>query len=499
MPLRVDIQGPAKNTTPKTQTVEAGLQPDAEKIIAGLKSYPLWKRFIPFSLLVTGATKNQPVVTRLDSQRFDEYAKKQLDTCEVVPKNAAVMVKDGDVALDPAKDGQKCSKDKLREELLATKLERKGASIKLKAETVKPVRSDDHVKDLLSDARKLAERKISFKLLDKEYPVSKATIASWLVFTEDPKDKTKVTVDVDTKHIRTYLEDMQKKIYVAPGTTTVVTVDGAETGRTEGGPGRGINHTLTAEALKKQVLKEDGTVTGELVSIPARVVYQRSYSATRNGLQALLNDLARDKGNYGIAVRFMDGSVVSANGSKRYHPASTYKMYVAYSMLKRVASGEIKWEDPATAGKNMSQCFDVMIVNSDNTCAEWLGDKIGWASINADVNALGLGNTGTIRGRMYSTAEDEALFLTKIHGGALADAEKNRLLDVMKRQVYRAGIPAGVGVPVADKVGFLNGDLHDSGIVYGSKTYALSIMTTGSSWAQIADAARQINQQINRM
>jgi hypothetical protein len=35
--------------------------------------------------------------------------------------------------------------------------------------------------------------------------------------------------------------------------------------------------------------------------------------------------------------------------------------------------------------------------------------------------------------------------------------------------------------------------------VYGSKTYTLTIMSQGSSWAQIADAARQINEQMNRM
>ena len=63
----------------------------------------------------------------------------------------------------------------------------------------------------------------------------------------------------------------------------------------------------------------------------------------------------------------------------------------------------------------------------------------------------------------------------------------------MQRNIYRQGIPAGASGSVADKVGFLNGLLHDAAIVYSPKgTYALVIMTDGSSWAEIADITRQI-------
>lgn len=500
VPLTVHVKGPAKNLSRKTTVAPAGLQPDIDRILKDLKSYPWWQRLIPFSGIVKGLTKNQPIVVTFDEQRFREYAKGELEACKVNPKNAGVMVRDGAVVLDAAKDGQQCSLDVFRDALKGLSLEPKGIQAHIEAETVKPLRADKDVEGKLKEAQALTERKVSLKLADTDYPVAKATLASWLVIAEDPNDKKKLTVDVDTKPIRDYLAEMQKKIYVAPGVTTVRTTDGVETDRSEGSVGRGLNFTTTAEALKKQLLDGDGVVTGELITLAPRVAYQRSYSATRAGLQALLNDIVKDKGDYAISVRLSDGSTVSANGTKRYHPASTYKMYVAYSFLKRIENGSIKWDDAATAGKNMSQCFDVMIINSDNTCAEWLGDKIGWSNIQNEVRALGLANTSTIRGAMYSTPDDETLFLHKLQYDTILNApERDRLLDVMKRQVYRSGIPAGVRVPVADKVGFLDGKLHDAAIVYGSKTYMLTIMSQGSSWAQIADAARQINEQINRM
>lgn len=500
VPLTLHIDGPAQDFSRRTTVAPAGLQPDVDRILRELKSYPWWQRIVPFSGLVKGLTKNQPIRVTFDEQHFKEYAAAEQKACRVEPKNAGVMVQGGAVVLDAAKDGQSCAIEVMRKELKRLSLEPKGVHAYIKADTVKPLRSDKDVEGKLREAQALTERKLSLKLVDTDYPVAKATIAAWLVIAEDPKDKKKLTVDVDTKPIRDYLGEMQKKIYIAPGVTTVRTTDGVETDRTEGATGRGLNFTTTADALKKRLLDGDGTVNGEIITLQPRVTYQRSYSATRAGLQALLGDIVKDKGDYAITVRLSDGTAISANGTKRYHPASTYKMYVAYSFLKRIENGSIKWDDPATAGKNMSQCFDVMIINSDNTCAEWLGDKIGWSNIQNEVRALGLSNTSTIRGGMYSTTEDETLFLHKLqYGNILGTAERDRLLDVMKRQVYRAGIPAGVRVTVADKVGFLDGKLHDTAIVYGSKTYTLTIMSQGSSWAQVADAARQINEQLNRM
>ena len=54
-------------------------------------------------------------------------------------------------------------------------------------------------------------------------------------------------------------------------------------------------------------------------------------------------------------------------------------------------------------------------------------------------------------------------------------------------------MPAGASGSVADKVGFLNGLLHDAAIVYSPKgDYALTVMSDGSSWANIAEITRKI-------
>lgn len=500
VPVKVVAKGNAKTVTDTTTSAVIGIAPDVERTNRQLFAYPWWQRLLPLSIIVVGGSRDAGIAVEVD-EKFDAYAKARLQACAVKAKNAAVIVKNGAVALDPAKSGQQCDKSQLKTAVTATHLSRKDTAITVTAREVLPERSDKDVKTLLKKAQSLAERTLNLSILGEDYPVNKATIASWLIFTADPKDAKKLTVDVDTNAMQSYIDEMQKKIYIAPSTTTIQTTDGIEISRSEGGEGRGLDHAATAEALKKQLLSGNGTAKATIATLPAKVVYQRAYSATKAGLQALLNDLVTDKGDYGISVRLLDGTVVSARGDAKYHPASTYKLFVAYSLLKRIASGEIKWSDSATAGKNVSQCFDVMIINSDNTCAEWFGGKIGWTTITNEVRALGLNSTNMGYGEKSSTADDETLFLMKLQNGTiLGQAERDRLLDVMKRQVYRSGIPAGVGVTVADKVGFLDGLLHDSGIVYApNKTYALTIMTNSSSWSQIADAAKQINAQLARM
>jgi beta-lactamase class A len=136
-----------------------------------------------------------------------------------------------------------------------------------------------------------------------------------------------------------------------------------------------------------------------------------------------------------------------------------------------------------------------MIVKSDNACAEALYKKIGYQKTIDDVRKLGLPNTVLDSEAQKTSAGDLATFLTKLQSGSigLKDSSRERLLDAMKRNQYRQGIPSGASGAVANKVGFLNGLLHDAAIVNSSKgDYVLVIMTDGSSWANIADLTQKI-------
>ena len=204
-----------------------------------------------------------------------------------------------------------------------------------------------------------------------------------------------------------------------------------------------------------------------------------------------------------MAVTELGGSgrSASANGSKQFEAASTYKLFVSYSVLSRIESGAIQWTDTVN-NESVSSCFDAMIVVSDNNCAVALAHAVGgWGVVDNDAWGLGISHGTNLGGdTKYTTADDLDLILQKYQQGTvLNDSDRARLIGDMKKQIYRQGIPAGTGLTVADKVGFVDNVIHDAGIVYGPNgPYVMVVMTSNSSWSAIANVAQQINQYLTK-
>lgn len=203
-------------------------------------------------------------------------------------------------------------------------------------------------------------------------------------------------------------------------------------------------------------------------------------------------------GVFGVSMIELSGQKRQANYNEKqqFITASTYKLFVAYSVLKRIDNSDMQWTDQVTDEKNLSTCFDDMIIYSDNDCAEALLLQIGQRTITDEVSAIGLVNTSFIGSDgIKTTSADLALLLSQVYNGQiLSKPGSNRLIDDMKNNVYRDGIPTGISESiVADKVGFLDNLLHDAAIVYSpTGDYILVIMTDGSNWSSIADLAGKI-------
>jgi beta-lactamase class A len=170
---------------------------------------------------------------------------------------------------------------------------------------------------------------------------------------------------------------------------------------------------------------------------------------------------------------------LQVNADQEFIAASTYKILAAYAMF---------------AAGNPPNCLDDMIIYSDNDCPLDYLSRYGWRQLTEDAREIGATRTW-FDDSTHTTANDLALILRQIYDGSLLDElDNNRLLGDMKRQVFRDGIPAGLPeATVADKVGFLDGLLHDAGIIYSPKgDFVMVIMTDGYSWNAIAEVAAEI-------
>jgi beta-lactamase class A len=231
-----------------------------------------------------------------------------------------------------------------------------------------------------------------------------------------------------------------------------------------------------------------------LVSIASPIEYIRTYTRSQAGLQALLNDLVAGKD---MSIKYVDltsGWSAGANANKESFMASTYKLFVVYSVLRRVDAGTMHMNDDVI-GFSLDTCLHKIIIDSNNECSIALAEKIGWTVVQNEGRALGasgLNWSETING----TVSDAAVIPLKLaRGEILSPASRTYLLDLMKAQRFRSGIPAGTPYAVADKVGFYEGWLNDTGIVYaGATPYVLAIYSNGQSWNTIADTTRRIEQ-----
>lgn len=473
---------------------DVGVKVDASGTADKIVSYPVWQRIIPFSIVVrgfTGATHSQVKYAGLS---VEQWASDIETKCAMAARDAGVEIREGKLTVMPSARGAQCAKQDVAKSLKSTMLAPE-MSVSTARKTIEPKRSDAAVSAQIKKIEAVVAKGLDVDVSGTTVSADSAEIVTWLTFADGENNQLKL--DVDPAKVQGFVSRVQRPVYVAPGTTVVTMRDGIETGRVSGATGRGIDSNDLIAQLREQLNQSDEMkITAKTAALAPKVSYSRSYTNSTAGLQALINDIASEKGNMAIAITELDGQRrnVSANGDKQFHPASTYKLFVAYGVIKRVEANRWKWADQVN-GMSVDDCLTKMIVNSDNACAEALSEKIGgWGAVQSDVKATGATGTNLNLGEPVGTVKDQVLFLQKLQNNQLMKQEhRDKLLALMKRQQYRAGIPAGVRFEVADKVGFLSGNLHDSGLVYSPRgIYAISIYSTGGTWGNIADAARKI-------
>ncbi len=462
--------------------------------------YPWYIRIVPTSILWFGLIQSEDAPTyTTDKAKAAAYVTAKLgENCSIAAKDATLRQSGDTLELVKSTAGGTCSVDEAVKALSsAAPVIGKDSTVTIPVDVTAPSVGD-------TSARKLAETLntnslggIKLKVADKQLTVPQKDALSWLTFTSKDGD---LTFEATAEKANAYLSKNVTPLVAKPaGVTKVSTVDFLETSRNDGATGQTLAVELTLGDVANVLRGNKEVATAAATPLAPKVEYTRTYTKSSNGIAAQLRFYDEDNaGVFGVSFVEIGGQGLSAqhNGNRQFVTASTYKLFVAFSVLRRVDAGQMKWDDANIAGgRNLSTCFDDMIVKSDNACAEALIKKIGAKDLNDDIKSLGLSNTAFKSDNNVTTANDLANYLGQLEQGRMPikPESRERLLGAMKRNVYRQGVPAGSSGQTADKVGFLWGLLHDAAIVYSPKgTYVLSVMTDGSSWGNIADLTRKI-------
>lgn len=463
------------------------------------QEYAWWWRFVPTSLwwvhrVNDSAVKSQYQrdVSVTEKYILDQFGK----SCQVTPKNATITYKDKKLQVVEAIDGGNCKFEQVKELLTSFEPTSNDTDIRIAIDPRPASITDGTAVQFAKDLRERTVSGLGIVVANQTVPVDQQTLLSWLDFQAPDSG---LVATVNPKRSAAFFEkQLAPKVAKTAGTSYVTTRDFTVISERRGAPGQQLDAGGTRTVIEQWLAGQQATVTAQVSAVPPKVVYTRTYSPTDTGITALITQFAQSRpGVYGVSFIELDGQHRRAayQDTKLFRTASTYKLFIAYSTLRRIDSGEWKWSDQIQGGRDLAKCFDDMIVRSDNPCAETLLQKIGFQAITNEIHAIGLTRSSFLHDFIETTAGDLTTFVGALQTKQLplSDSSRNTLLSAMERNIYRQGIPAGAKGTVADKVGFLEDYLHDVAVVYSPNgTYALTILTKGSSWGAIAELTRQI-------
>jgi beta-lactamase class A len=483
-----------KYTPTEIGVILAGKQ-DARQAV----NYGWRERLVPFSFFFE--RRNIPYFSfTVDEAKVSKFAA-TLQKFNKQPVNAVVRLEGANVVIDKHQDGYIYDAAGLAQHIKHLELT-SNMKATLQPTVVPPSITDQAASEAAGVLQQRLQQPITVKAQGKSVVADKTLLASWIVVTPDAQNK-KLQVTYDKEKVKQWLADLANQVY-RPGAPRAVTmVDGVVVSESNASDGIALNVAATADAFVAAAGAKQTSVEG--VTVPVTVASQvaRNYTRSSKGLQALLDYWdANNGGTWGIVLKTTDGSIsANLNPNRQFISASVYKIYVAYVVYTKTDNGELSMSAQTGNGYTVAGCLDLMIVRSDNACANELGNMIGWDANDGMLHAKGFGLTTIAQGGKLTTAQDAANYLLQLQGGTLlSNGNKDDLLYKMGHNIYRYAIPAGSpGMHSANKLGAAGAYNHDVAIVYHPKgTYVLSVFSQGSNHASIRELARQVTNVMNQ-
>jgi beta-lactamase class A len=467
---------------------DLGVSIETEKVAKQLADYPIQERLVPFSFLFYQAkpTNNHLVVR--DEAKLQAFAQKVAAENNSLPVEGSIANTDSEFVVTRSTPGRDYRAEDIARYFAAYSHQTLADEAYLPYSSIAPVNSFEYLEALAEQAEKLAETKHTLTLGVASYEVDRQTLRQAIRFPSGT-DK-KLVLDIDARALLPGLETAADGVFFSPTALA-----------------KGQELDWQASSEKLAVALKSGHASAEAVLKPVPWTGAKAYPATSKGLQQLIEAWKAAHASIEPAITFAEiggiGRHASIDGDTPYFSASVYKVFPAWYVLKKIDQGQLDPAGQIAGGFNLADCFHNMIIVSDSKCSEAIVYKFGgWSAMDGlardhGINGINLSNGVTV------TANGMSSFMRKLDAGDLLSAERTTyLLDYMKRQKYRTGLPAGSAGEVADKVGYQpkTYSWHDAGIVYHPKgKYTLVVLThKGASLPMLATLARQISDTLNR-
>jgi len=271
---------------------------------------------------------------------------------------------------------------------------------------------------------------------------------------------------------------------------------------------------------------------GALLTL-AGILTMQSPADTRAAIEQLIKQSGAE---VAVAWRPLDakpGEEILINVDERFHAASTMKVPIMVELFRQIEAGERKLDDTVLVTNQFTSIHDgtpytlsatedsdgeiykamgtqlsyrvlieAAITVSSNLATNILIEHLGAKNVQTTVDKLNASGMQVLRGVEDQKAFDAGknnttnarglltLFEAIGKGLAVSPSSSAQMVDILKRQKFVGGIPAGLplGTPVAHKTGSITRIRHDAGIVYSNRPYVLVVLVRGIQDGKVADA-----------
>lgn len=495
--MKTSVELRLSDATQSVPLTKMGARLDERASFATLTQYPHQWRLVPFSIFFfrPDVTKMPVTFSETPLQEFSSSVSGQYQR----PAKDAELRLEGDVvkAAD-AQAGRSIDDEALRAKIRHTKYDLSGVQrITVPERTVAPAAVAADLAPLRAQAEEMIAKRITITVEGREqtFTPTREEIASWLKIGE--KDGAPV-LQFNSESFADYIASMDKTVARPAGETRIAIIDGREQERQEGAAGEQINRGDIEQKISSLLFTpgQYKYVAAQLEQIPPQARTTHSYTSSQEGLQAKIRQLG-SRYNIRLTIQQLDGAgwQASYRGNESTPSASTYKLYVALRLFEELNAGRTHWNAPML-DTTVAGCFDRMILVSTNQCAEEWIRQFNRGELNNFLYQRGISNvtTFTSSDATRTSADDLVRVVRGIYDGSLASGpNRDKLLEMMSRQMWRKGIPSGTKGWTSDKVGFLWDYVHDVGVVHHPRgTYVMAVMTKGASYGIIAQITREL-------
>ena len=489
----VTVHTHTKNIT--TSYKDLGVTIDPEATATKMTNYPIRSRLIPFSIFFVGS-KTQQISRSIDEPQIELFVRDVVALASKKPVDALVTINDAKFTISPSEEGHEYQVSALKSTVLRADLSN-NAQLVFTPTILYPNISSDLATTNASRMQQRINNTLIVNADGKTLKFETPTLAGWVEIQHKPEQKT-VDINFNQSHIAESLRGFPEQVdYPAqPAITTIL--NGNAVGRTDGSSGRKLQFDQLVKQIADTTSPATTSVEASVITILPPQVTDRRYTKDTTGMQNLLDYWTSvNSGQYGIDFRSVNGRILANVNSNRLFPSvGVYRVYIASLIYGRLSAGSLNGFTATQVGLPVDTCLSKMIIESDDSCTNALGNIVGWSASDQLLVNQGFESTTLAQGSSLTTANDASDWLVKLLGGNITlVSQASSLTGLMSRQIYRTGMPAGSpGIRVADKSGVFGRNTNDIGVVYHpGGNYVLSVMSEGSSLAKVADLTREIN------